>query len=289
MFLTKYAIRDHDTIDNLLETLIVTPNNVKELDFTCVKITDKEAKLVAKFLASDNCVLTHLKFEYNALAEHKEFICIAKSMANNRSITRLDISDHIYFGKDSYLDEFIEHLATAIRDHPCLRYLSLRDNNIRMSVRSLAENMPKSLKHLDLINNDYFDATHFKFLLENTRLQTIGISCMHSIQDGNIISSIEANNSIIEFKCISHLLYNVRDDVMDAINAMLKRNRLAWSKATNVSLCLIAIRKFRRNDCGLLGWVPKDIVNIMAKQILESYVDTEWRIKEQPNKKRSSS
>jgi hypothetical protein len=267
---------DCTEVCQLLESLTDKPNDVTHLDLSYGKMGIKEAKLLSKFLVSSNCHVTHLELKNNRIAENNEFICIAKAMADNKTVIHLDLSDYLYFGDTVSLDEFVKELAISIQYHPSIRYLYLDENNIWTSLLDLAKHMPKSLKHLSLSNNDYFDAAHFRFLLENTKLESVDITCMHRIQDG-ILPSIEANRSIVRFDHISHLTYNVRPEVMEAISAMLKRNRDARDSAKMIALMLIAIRKFRRSNCGLLGWVPKELVIIIAKHIFESYVDDEWR------------
>lgn len=262
-------------ITQILEMLIATPNNITNLKIVCVKLEPIEANLLAKFLVCNNCMIKNLKLTYTGIAKNG-YNCIADAMAHNKSIEKLNIEEHLYFTCNITLDEFVRHLAIAIHNHPCIKYLYLPDNNITSSLKDLVVNMPKSLKHLGLINNDYINEDHFKLLLKHTKLESIDITCMNRIQD-NIEPYLEANRYIFKFDHICHLPYNIRPSVKNAILNMLTRNTLAKRSANSAAMALISIRKFRRNICGLLGWMPKEIVSYIAQLISESYVDDEWR------------
>ena len=56
----------------------------------------------------------------------------------------------------------------------------------------------------------------------------------------------------------------------------LERNRCARERAIQAALCLIAIRQFRKSYAGLLGYVPMDIIKIIAGMIISSYTDDSW-------------
>lgn len=262
-------------IKQFLEMLIVIPNNIANLKIVCVKLEPDEANLLAKFLVCNNCMVKNLELTYTGIAKNG-YNCIADAMAQNKLIETLNISEHLYFGFNITLDEFVTHLATSIRNHPCIKYLYLPHNNIKNSLKDLVINMPKSLKHLGLINNDYINADHFKLLLEQTKLESVDITCMNTIQD-DIEPYLEANRYIFKFDHICHLPYNIRPSVKTAILNMLTRNTLAKRSANSAAMTLVAIRKFRRNNCDLVGWMPKEIVSYMAQLISESYIDDEWR------------
>jgi len=289
-----YPLTDHDTIIERLTYLTNNENDVTHLNLAGANINDRIAIVLAKFLASEKCVVTDLNLMNNSLASLEFATCIANTIANNRSIVNLNLADNAVW-MDVYtctanLEEFVIHLAKAIVDHPCIKTIDLSNNSLHKSMAAFAIHKPKSLKHLNLTGNRYMDRTNLGYLFENCKLTSINLSRM---EIGYIFSSIEssivANRSLLKvdyefYPSVCSVQKN--EEVKSNIELMLLLNRKAHRAAINAALCLIAIRKFRVNECGLLGLVPKELVLMMARLVQASYRDDEWRLAvASPNKK----
>jgi hypothetical protein len=284
-----YSLTNHDEIAKLLKHLTDNKNDITHLNISGANINDMEARLLATFLASDNCVITDLNLSNNNLAALDNSTSISDAMAQNRSIINLDISNNspLRIWADEWdirgsLDLFVSQLALAIQDHPCIRSIDLSNNAIRGSTITLADYMPKSLRHINLSDNKYMDHGSLAYLMEHCHLRSIDISRM---EIGDIFKGVETcivgNTSLLKLDYTwYHSVCTVQknEEVKANIELMLLLNRKAIKAAKNAALCLIAIRKFRRVESGLLGLVPKELVLMIAKYVYASYVDVEWRI-----------
>jgi len=294
MSYTGYPLTDHDKIIELLTYLTTNENNVTNLNLSGANISSRIAALLAIFLASENCVVTDLNLMNNSLASLDGAICIADAIANNRSVVNLNLADNAVW-MDVYtctanIEEFIIRLAESIKDHPCIKTIDLSNNSIHKSMASFAIYKPRSLKHLNLTGNRYMNRTNLGYLFENCQLTSINLSRMEiGYIFSGIESSIVANRSLLKvdyefYPSVCSVQKN--EEVKSNIELMLLLNRKAHRAAIKASLCLIAIRKFRVKECGLLGLVPKELVLIMAMFVQASYCDDEWRLAvASPNKR----
>jgi hypothetical protein len=282
-------IYGHDEIAEHLEFLTSNKNDVTHLDLNGIYMDIRIARLVAKFIASEMCVVTHLNLRNNELAHLDGSFCIADAMASNRSIIELNLSNNAVH-KHPYpnSDEFVTHIADAIKHHPCIKSIDLGWNNLRYSVRHLIDGLPRSIKSLNLEYNPGISKDDVVYLLKNSKLEHLNLC---NISPFDILVGIEdtimANRTIIKldyfwfFTIYSMEQFAVRTRLDNAIKEMLARNMNARIAAKNAALALMAIRRFRRAECGLLGYVPKELVLLMAKDIYESYANDEWHIKDQ--------
>ena len=279
----------YDEIAERLEFLASNRNDVTQLDLSGMYMDIDMAKLVAKFIASQMCIVTHLNLRNNDLAHLDGSFCIADAMASNRSIIELNLSNNaVHRHPYPNSDEFVTHLADAIKHHPCIKSIDLGWNNLRYSIRHLIDDLPRSLKSLNLEYTPGISKGDVAHLLTTSKLEHLNLS---NISPYDILVGIEdaiiANQTIIKldylwfFAMYTPEQFDVRVRLDSAIEEMLAKNRNARVAAKNAALALIAIRKFRRADYGLLGLVPKELVLIMAKQIYESYGDDEWHTQDQ--------
>ena len=268
-----------DSIARELRSLIDEKNDVTFFDLSGSKIDVREARLLAEFLVSDNCVVANLDLSNNDLASFSDMQCIIDAIGRNRSIIHLDLSRN---HTEHSFDNFVDKLAVAIHHHPCIRAINLASNKIIKSTLNLAKHMPKSLKHIDLSSNRYMDHANLGYLLEHSKLASIEIS---NVDPGFILKGLEDklinNRSLISFE---YNYYNVLCDhlinekMTENIKLMVLLNRRARGAALNAALCLVAIRRFRKDESGVLGLVPKEIVLMIARDVFASYTEDEWRM-----------
>jgi hypothetical protein len=104
-----------------------------------------------------------------------------------------------------------------------------------------------------------------------------------------IISSLNNPTSRIETFNINNLDTETINGIMPYLNNFdnnvclqqfgpikLERNITIQNIVTRVALTLIAIRKFRSGDSGLLGLVPKEIVKLITRYLLSTYREPVW-------------
>jgi hypothetical protein len=60
------------------------------------------------------------------------------------------------------------------------------------------------------------------------------------------------------------------------VESLLARNRLARDAVKRAVFCLIGIRLHRRGECGLLGYVPKELVLFIAKTLWTTRGQLVW-------------
>ena len=60
------------------------------------------------------------------------------------------------------------------------------------------------------------------------------------------------------------------------VSALLKRNASIREVVRSSTLCLICIRLFCQEECGLLGQVPKEVVLRIAKHVWKSRGESVW-------------
>ena len=248
--------------------IILLPNN---------KCGPKGAVVIANILIDPNYHLIELDISYNRYIGIDGLNLIADAIAQNKSLITFKFEN--FTGYDE-LDEFTKRLAVSIKFHPCLKYLDLSFNRTDY-ISDVIQCLPKKLTHLVLWGN-FLDIDDITCLQKNTHLRSLSIwfrndnvfeKTFHNKKMG-----ILANKMLIDFCCFKFGYWSNHTNQI-RIDEMLNPNRNARDAASKAALCLIAIRIFRRNECGLLGHIDKNVVVTIAKYVFESYGDDVWRIR----------
>ena len=261
MITNGYANPYDKPLTELLELLIEgNLNEITYLDLSGTYPDEKEALLLTKFISSENCKLKRLNLAHNNLAYGNAAIyCqIADAIGKNQTIVHLDLGSNVrqnltplYFIEPQTLNDFVERLAIAIKDHPCLETLNLGENCLRKSIYKFIDNLPKTVKHLDLSRNSGISSTEIAYIFrQTTKIQTINLSNMEPyIMFSNIEHIIRANTSIVDLKYFWYDSDQMTDKkwlIDNAIETMLANNRNALNKASKAAKQLILIKKFKK-------------------------------------------
>lgn len=275
---------ERNDIANKLLFLTFNKNDVTHVNLRGIYFDINLAKLIANFISSDTCIVTHLDLSKNNLAHFDGSYCIADAMSKNKSIRKLNISSNRTH-MDPYpdFDEFVMHLSIAIKNHPCLKSINLGHNNLKLSITSLIDNLPTSVTSMDLTYNPSIGIKNVAYILQNTRLKSLNLSNISPMETlFGLEKIIMDNRSLLKLKYFwfwSNEKVNQYEKHLDnCISLTLERNKLIKKLAVDSALCLVSIRRFRRNQCGLLGLVPKELVEVIAKYIASSYYDEKWHI-----------
>lgn len=265
----------------VLKYLIINNNIITHLDLSSQNgchITNEQIKLLAVFIKSNNCKLTHLKLRYNGLGQNDESNKFAVAFKKNKSITYLDLHDNGPIIHGGTLNDFIKCFSKSIKNHPKIKSINLGRNGLTNSIIDLTNNIPKSVKHLNLSINPDITDSDIGYLIQNTKLMSLKLigKSPYTIFP-NILHIISSNRSLVKLKYhwfasdmeLAKKLKNqksIMELVDKTIESMLTRNRLAYDMARNAALCFIGITKFRI-------FIPKEIALMIAKNIFASYCE----------------
>lgn len=295
MLLKSTYLRKDNEVITTLQNLIKSENDIQVIHLYCINVSNEIAELINAFLICPNCHIENLLFEKCSISSIFEYNakCIIDGISKNKTIMSIDISytrfhndDMVLHNDEASLDEFVSNLMIAIQYHPYIRKLVLNGNNIKESVFDIIKYKPINLKHIELRNNLNLNIDSVKCLVNKGNMQSIDI--FSSIRDYNssyiddFCLDLDMNRSLLSFNInvLSHFgnyeLIESSKRLLDKIKIMKRRNQKAYTDAKWTSIYLIAIRKYRRSKCGILGWVPLELVIQIAKYIFESYSDIKW-------------
>lgn len=175
-----------------------------------------------------------------------------KSLMFNTHVDHLDI-------KSAYLTiSDVQDLKELLRHNTTIRSLVVRTNskarNLMVSVISTMETIESLILKPDKIGLEK-DEYHWTSL-EAAFSFNLSITNFHGPWRGT-------GRRIEYFQTIG--------------KSMFERNKILRKVIRKTILTLISIRKFRREECGLLGQVPKEIVLQIAKDIWKSRGRQLWR------------
>lgn len=244
-----------------------------------------DMKLFESIISTYDCKINHLSCDMSNFDNNDAIQRFIDAIALNRTITDLTIYKHHGVRSDyQHIDMIVRRVATIIREHPCIRSIKFGNFWFRQPVYDLINNIPKTVKHLEITSNDGIGQDELQFILLNSKLQSLNIarSSNWNLILGKIAWVFKINTSIINFTANTSMInsnYSPASDpeIDGIIKSMLTRNRKAWNAAKRAALCLIAIREFRVADYPYFYWIPKLLVIMMAKWIFESYHEPIWQ------------
>jgi hypothetical protein len=263
---------------------------------TCIKLYDvyfDGLKAVSDWLMDSGCHVTTLYLRNigeqegmnnaDSVVRHTNIDTLnylADAISRNKSLVKLEFD--CILRKDVHtLDNqrtFINRLSASLKDHPTIIDFSFDYNYGSKYFSDMIRSLPKNLKHLSLFTYGTMMADDVVYLVKNYRLKTLIVKHDKLRICQNKYHTILMNRTLV----FGHFYCNFPDD-SEKIKEMFQRNRNALDAARKAALCLIAIRKFRRVECGILGLIQFELVVLVAKYILSSYDDPKW---DRPNRKR---
>lgn len=274
-------IVDESAATLVLKYLILNSNIITYLDLSARygrHLTSEQIKLLAIFIKSDNCNVEYLKLKHNGLGQNQESKKFALAFKKNKSIIYINLHDNGPYIHGGNLNEFTKYFAKSIKNHPKIKSINLGRNVITDSIIDLTNNMPKSIKHLNLSINPDITDTDIGYLIKNTKLMSLNLigKSPYTIFP-NILHIISSNRSLVKLKYhwfasdmkLAKDFENQKSImklVDKTIDSVLTRNRLAYDMARNAALCFIAITQFR-------VFLPPEITLPIAKDIFFSYCD----------------
>ena len=274
---------ERNDIANKLLFLTFNKNDITHLSLRGIYFDINLAKLIANFISSDTCIVTHLDLSNNNLAHFDGSYCIADAMSKNKSIIKLNISgNQTHMHPYPTFDKFVMHLSISIKNHPCLKSINLGHNNLKLSITSLIDNLPISVTSINLTHNPSIGIETVAYILQNAKLKSLNLSNISPMETlFGLEKNIITNRSLLKLKyfwfCSNEKKANPYEKYLDnCVLSTLERNKLTKKLAIDSALCLISIRRFRRSQSGLLGLVPIELIKIIAKYIASSYYDEKW-------------
>jgi len=240
------------------------------------QIDDIALKCLCNLLEHPECPIKTLIIDHIRL-NTQEWLAISKSLTKNLSITCLHLIEIRCHNNITFNP--IGNIIIALSNHPHLKTIYIRHYRryiINDSLQRLGSRMPRSLKQLHISGQAKVDNSIIR-VIENNRLETLTVSNWRPLNDFNPNDVILKNRSLIHFVC-DNWIQDYRNDIHGLILRTTVRNIVARSYARLAALCLIACRKFRRTECGLLGLVPRELVLQIAILINASYTEPSWHM-----------
>lgn len=241
---------------------------------------------IGEILTDDHCNIIELSTR-DSIVDIYDLQYLFKTISINRSLKKLEVNKLTLYNVSN--GEMINLLIESIRKHICLEYLDVSDNCVTVS--ELIRSLPKNLTYLNISGN-IIKSGDINFLVHNTKLKSLDMfnSFPHTIfvNEEQIISE---SRSLLKFNqfnqefdetvriCCSCTRETSAKKEINITNRkiVLQRNRQARKAAITVAKLLIIIRKYRTANLKSFGKIPKELVLIMAKNIMDSYVEHVWR------------
>lgn len=276
-------------INNLSDIMLIFPD-VKHIKYPYISHLD-QLQSISNILKNERHKLISLtidKYHYDA----NNFIHICDAISTNKSLKKINLSNiSILYESVEMRTKFIKSLAESIKQHPCLKSLEISYNDHFLDTSELIRSLPKSITNLNISHNT-MTLEDIECLTKNTNLRSISLNKTYFLDKfENIETLILTSRSLLEvdkhnydndlpvcIDCVFKKFLSKNSPQIKQHLIMLRDNRRARSLAINAAVCLILIRKLRRQQCGLLGYVPNELVHFMAYQIADSYIEAVWRI-----------
>ena len=276
-------------INSLSDVMSIFPD-VKHIKYPYISYLD-QLQSIANILKNERYKLISFtidKYSYDV----NSFIHICDAISNNKSLKGIKLSNlSILYDSVEMRTNFIKSLAESIKQHPHLKSLEISYTDYFLDTSELIRSLPKSITNLNISHNT-MTLEDIEHLTKNTNLRSISLNKTHLLDKfENIETLILRSRSLLEVdkhnydndlpicvNCVYKTFIIKNDPQITPHLIMLRDNRRARSLAINAAVCLILIRKLRRQQCGLLGYVPNELVQFMAYQIADSYIEDVWRI-----------
>lgn len=272
----------------------------KEIKFPA-EPTLRNIRSLISILIHPECCLRKLDLSQIRKIKLNELVAIIRAISRNKTLIELNFECILwnYPNIDPTIlerrEDLIKLFARAIKFHPCLESLNVAYNDADLSV--VVHSIPKTLKHLDM-NSYFLPNDDLERLIRKNQLMTLKVRW----RSDRIIRSSRSLIDVYrgEHRCGDYDYdydYESSEEDDDSENSedredrivcgryyesmiveVLKANRRAKVRSTKAALCLIAVRIYRKGECGLLGWVPKELVTYIARHITSSYAESVWRI-----------
>lgn len=226
--------------------------------------------MILDFLISKFCIIKTIQVSFcQGMLQH-EVEYIMNVIVNCKNLYRLIIC----FNRNYDTDICVKKIMPLLKNHNSLKHIDLCNSNINSSIRDIVKYKPFTLTHIYLRYAFKLDAQFLEYLIKYGNIRLIDVIGINLVNRCNIDANVFSHNtSILTFNYSSFDDKILQLDL--SISNMLKRNNDAINKSSKIACCLIVLRKYRRIN--YFKNTPIDIIKIIAKYILDSYVDDEWR------------
>jgi Ran GTPase-activating protein (RanGAP) involved in mRNA processing and transport len=241
-FLTSLNLRDNNvgaTGAKSIGEALKTNSCLSSLNLGYNRIRDEGAKCIGGALKTNSC-LTSLNLEWNNIGD-EGVLCIGEALESNSCLTSLNLKCN----KIGY--EGARSIGEALKTNSCLTSLNLEYNKIGDEG---AKCIGETLKTNSCLTS---------LLLKCNKIGDKGAKCIEEAL------KVNASLTILDL-----------DETVVYMESLLVRNRLARDAVKRAVWCLIGIRLHRRGECGLLGYVPKELVLFIAQTLWATRGQLVW-------------
>ena len=241
---------------------------------------------INEILTDDRCNIIELNI-MDSIVDIYDLQCLFKTISINRSLKKLEVNKLTLHNVSS--KEMINLLIESIGKHICLEYLNVSDNCVQVS--ELIRSLPRNLTYLNISGN-IIKTGDINFLVNNTKLKSLDMLNVYPhmilVNEEQLISEsrslLKFNQFNQEFDETARICFSCTGETSAKKETnrknrkiMLERNRQARKAAITVAKLLIIIRKYRTTNLKSFGKIPKELVLMMAKDIMDSYVEDVWQ------------
>lgn len=241
---------------------------------------------ISEILTDDHCNIIELN-TMDSIVDIHDLQCLFKTISINRSLKKLEVIKLTLYNVSN--QEMINLLIESIRKHSCLEYLDVSDNCVQIS--ELIRSLPKNLTYLNISGN-IIKSGDINVLVNNTKLKSLDmfnayphmifVNEEHLISESRSLLKFNQFNQEFDetiracYSCTGETRAKKETNIKNR-KIILQRNREARKAAISVAKLLIIIRKYRTTNLKSFGKIPKELVLIMAKDIMDSYIEDVWR------------
>lgn len=264
-----YDIITNEQAIPILQKLLAEPNDIEQININVFNLSKEAYQLLNNILMADNCKIKKLAFIGSFVIYNEEEVHQILSIIKYNSTL-----EHLSIGHCS-CHNLYELLANTLEHHPSIKHLHLNLYDSAFGLFGFLEYKPKTLQYLILKTRFRMDYGSIKTIIIFGNMKSIDITRVYYVYDIDDDFDIFKNTTLLDFKYDSSIVYqNPKFRIL--INKLLKRNNNSRNNARKIAISLVAIKSHRKTKCGLLQYVPKELVTEMAKYIFESYSDKEW-------------
>lgn len=254
---------------HIVSELSKNNTNLIRLNIAFDEFGTKKVNIILDFLTSEDCMIKNIQVTFGQDILQHEFEYIMNVIVNCKNLYKL-----IIYTNNNDADMCIKKFMPLLKNHNNLKRLDLSYLQVNSSIQDIVKYKPFTLTHIYLRYNFKLDAQSLEYLIKYGNMRLISVIGNDLVNRCNIDANVfNHNTSILTFSYLSFRKKNLQLD--NSILNMLKRNNDAINKSSKIACCLIALRKYRRIN--YLKNTPIDIIKIIAKYIIDSYIDDEWR------------